>query len=251
MKNIKDQSPKQPERDTPELTTDQLLVKVKGMTKALAKSLPKKIEVAQLPTKSKLPFKALSIRGLLIHRASALATPALSLLEQGNVVAAAILIRALTETLAATYSLHLALERFLSTKDIAVLNDTLTRSLVGSRWPDAEHQSQNILTAIQKVNKVVPNFEASYDSLSEVAHPNWSGMLGAFGNIDHDKRVLHFGPNKRAPMLKIALNSMAGSLGLFTYYYQGMIGNLDKLTAHFAETEPWNSDRKKAKKKAP
>lgn len=50
----------------------------------------------------------------------------------------------------------------------------------------------NVLTAIRKVEKVIPGFETSYMLLSEAAHPNWCGTQGAYGTINHETAVVDF-----------------------------------------------------------
>lgn len=63
-------------------------------------SLPQHINAATLTVKSKLPFKALSIRELLLHRMAALSTAAVDLFSHKRVIPAVILTRAVVETLA-------------------------------------------------------------------------------------------------------------------------------------------------------
>ena len=173
------------------------LMEAKGRADLLAQSLPLKIAAASLTLESKIPFKALSLREILIHRTSALAAAAVEMYDQRRLVPAAVLTRAVVETVAATFNLHKHLVEFRSTKDVERINDFICRGLVGERHSEASVQATNVLTLIDHVERTIPGFRKSYDALSEFSHPNWSGGLGAFGHIDHKTYELHLGPSDR------------------------------------------------------
>lgn len=90
----------------------------------LSASLPDRIQIAALTLKSKLPFKAVSIRELLLHRMAALSSAAVDLFEQKRVIPAVILTRAIVETLAALFTIHERVERFLKDKIKASMHST-------------------------------------------------------------------------------------------------------------------------------
>ena len=69
----------------------------RAVTDAIANSLPDQVNPATLTLKSKLPFKVLSLRELLIHRVSALAVATVDLQDRSNHLAAAILTRSSRE----------------------------------------------------------------------------------------------------------------------------------------------------------
>ena len=54
-------------------TVADCLKKSRELVDVIASSLPDRIEIAGLPLNSKIPFKAVSLRELLFHRAAALA----------------------------------------------------------------------------------------------------------------------------------------------------------------------------------
>jgi uncharacterized YccA/Bax inhibitor family protein len=84
------------------------LAEAKGRSDLIAKSLPLKVVAAALTFKSKLPFKALSVREVLIYRVSALSAAAVEMFEQRRLVPAAVLTRAVVETVAVSRSLDFA-----------------------------------------------------------------------------------------------------------------------------------------------
>jgi hypothetical protein len=205
----------------------------KALSEAIASSLPLKVEAAALTFHSKLPFKALSLRELLIHRVAELSGPAVDLFEQRKIVAAVVMTRSVVETVAVTYALHRALSRFAQSRDSYSLDLFLTQTLMGARWSDWKHRSTNILTLIQHVEKEVPGFEASYNALSEIAHPNWSGMLGSFGQFDQATLELRLGARPASTAFASGANALSGSLLIFNHFYNDMIPMLHEINSYF------------------
>ena len=209
------------------------LMEAKARAALLAQSLPLKIAAASLTLESKIPFKVLSLREILIHRTSALATAAVEMFEQRRLVPAVVLARAIVETVAVTFNLHKQLVEFCDSKDVEKIDDFVSRGLVGERRSDASVKATNVLTLIDHVEKALPGFRQSYDGLSEYAHPNWSGGLGAFGRIDRKALELHLGPSERTSGLMSGVISLLSSLMLFEHYYNAMIGPIKELNDHF------------------
>jgi hypothetical protein len=197
----------------------------------LAHSLPTLIPAAGLS--HKLPFKATSIRELLICRMSDLASSATQHLRNHAVVPGAILTRAAVETVAVLFCLNQAVEQFLETHDLDRINSFLMSSLVGSRSEDHPVQSINILTLIDKVTKTIPTFRSSYDNLSEYAHPNWSGLLGSYGSIDKENHELHLGVRDTSVGLRTSLFVLTATLHTFRHYYNLSAGTLDRFNQYF------------------
>jgi hypothetical protein len=209
------------------------IASARGIADEIRSSLPSSVPAAGLTLKSKLPFKALSVRELLIHRVSALATAAVGHLEQGNALPAIILTRAIVETTAVLFCLARAIEEFLETKDAQKLDKFLMQSIVGARWPDYPVQATNVLNLIDKVSKTIPEYRSSYDSLSEYAHPNWSGLLGIFGRIDQDKHELFLGFRDDSPAMLAGASVLAATLDVFKHYYNGMTQSFYEFDDHF------------------
>ena len=210
--------------------------KAKAIAAALEASLPAKVEARALTLNSKIPFKTLSLRETLIHRTSALATPAVSLFETENFVAGIILTRAVVETVAVTFGLRREITRFLDHGSVEDFNDFLNAGLVGSRWPNAETPARSVLTLVDHVDREFKGYRETYDSLCEFSHPNWSGVLGAFGTIDYTNHILHLGPREEPQILIIGVTSLAMTLGLFQYAYNDMIDSLHALDNHFEQS---------------
>ena len=216
----------------------QLLSEIRECAERFAGSLPDCIQAAGLTFKSKLPFKALSIRELMLHRMAALSIATVELFEKKQVIPAVILTRSIVETLAVLFTFHERLDRFLkdNTKDIAILDDFLMRCLVGARNIPEMPTPTNILTLIDCVEKTIPGFRSVYDALCEYAHPNWAGTFGAFGQVDKEKLELKLGPTKRTPAYSTGLNALSVSMMIFEHYYNASAELVRQLNDYFDKT---------------
>lgn len=209
------------------------LDRAKELSALITNCLPEKVEAAALTLNSKLPFKALCLRELLLHRVAELAATAVTLFEARKSVAAAVLTRSIVETVAVVYDLDRALTRFNEDKDSKTFDSFLTQALLGSKRPDSLYQAKNVLTLIGHVDKVVPGFRKSYDILSEIAHPNHSGMLGSFGQFDERTLALNLGTRERSLAFDSGTTALSGSLSMFHSLYNDMIPMLIEANSHF------------------
>jgi hypothetical protein len=197
------------------------LDEIRAEIAALTANLPSEVDALGTSAKYKTAMKVHVLRESVIWREEELARSALALLENEDYVAAALVTRAVMETTAAIVYLHGlvdgALKRGMDDALDAKLNGFLTGSKVWHDLPGAI----NVLTMIDKVEKLMPGFRGHYDFLSEYAHPNWSGTHGAYGIIDHDTAIVSFkkGGRSAGRQLQTVSGMLSGSVGLFTYYY--------------------------------
>jgi hypothetical protein len=193
----------------------------------ISASLPAAIDLLGLCQRYKTAGKAHILRECLIWRQEELARNALSSLDAVDGVTSALLARAVIETTAMTMYIHDIVKRGV-TKGIHEGDDEkLTGLLTGSRiWPELPG-AVNVLTMIDKVEKLVPGVRHSYDTLSEMAHPNWSGMQGAYATTDQENLMVYFSRGGRNPdgFKRGIAPSLAGSLGLFLHFYD-QLGDL-------------------------
>ncbi|MGC2425247.1 MAG: hypothetical protein WA666_12950 [Nitrospirota bacterium] len=207
-------------------------------------SLPKRIEIAALSLNSKLPFKALGLRELLIHRMADLATAAVDLFYQKKAIPAVIITRAAIETLSILYALHEQTNEFLSEKNIPKFDDFLMKSSMGSRKNPDLPAPTNILTFIKKIEKDYPDFgfEFYYETLCEYTHPNWAGTFGSYGLLDRDALVLQLGPTERANASNIGILALCSTLEAFRFFYNSLSDPLLQLNDYFEKQVPDSED---------
>jgi hypothetical protein len=213
---------------------------VRTWANRLRASLPPSVDVAALGVKSKAPFQLLCMREALIWRTEELARNACDALERDDFAAAAILTRAVTENAALAWQLLEVLEareKYTPQK----LNDMLMRLLGGSKeWPEAP-EPVHVLTCLRQMDKKIPGVLSSYNSLSEIAHPNWAGVAGLYSKNDKSNFITHFGRGLRGvdSSRGMITNAILGSLGAFEYAYNRIT---DLMPAFLAELESIWSD---------
>jgi len=108
----------------------------------------------------------------------------------GDYVAAIVLTRALAETAAAAKEL---IERQLSSGVEMDLDDQMMRLLMGHKNLADMPQAINVLTFLDRVDKLVPGIRKSYGTLSEYSHPNWHGTALAYSENDREWILTNFG----------------------------------------------------------
>jgi hypothetical protein len=194
-------------------------------------NLSEKIEVAGLTLNSKLPFKALSLREVLLHRFADQSFFGAHALAEKYPVTAATMTRACMETLARSYELAKCLEKILDQTGLNSLDTFLMNRLFGTRnsegdWPEAP----NILGAIDKMNKLDVNYREGYNRLSEFAHPNYSGGLGSFQRIDRESHTVFFGePEIKETSLRMIGHYLVGAQCGFELVYNGLEKSIGRL----------------------
>jgi hypothetical protein len=141
---------------------------------------------------SKTGWKLATLQQSLLYRVCALANGVADAWNTNNVAAALIVGRALMETVALTESVSNELLRLRDPMDVAAADgiDELCNQQLFSTRDDEKvadghgYMARNILTYIDKFDKKIPSIRETYDFLSEWAHPNGSGHLFTFGEIN-------------------------------------------------------------------
>ena len=122
---------------------------------------------------------------MLIWRVEELARCACDSLEREDLAAAALLTRAVMETVALCWKM-LDLLQQRDKKSAGELSDLFMRAVSGARNWDQMPKAFHVMDLVRDVEQRVPGFLASYESLSEFAHPNGQGVFGLFGTIDKE-----------------------------------------------------------------
>lgn len=184
-----------------------------------ASSLPDVIDSTTLTTHSKLPHKASVLRGALCHKISCLSYSAIAELDASRPLPAMVLVRALIETAAAVFSLSLQISSTLKQKNDDELNQFLNHLLLGERNRSNFLNLVNVLTMVNQVDKVIPNFSRLYDSLCKYTHPNWTGMAQSFSESSSKTFSLTPGPLHQSRHERIGLDSLIGGIMTAEHYF--------------------------------
>jgi hypothetical protein len=199
------------------------VAKVRARAKQLRSNLPQSVDAAALGVKSKAPFQLLCTREALIWRTEELVRTVCDALEQDDFAVAAILTRAVTENAALTWKLmDVLIDR--AKYPPQQMNDLIMRLLLGSKIWDEAPNPVHVLDCLRKMDEKIPGVLSTYDSLSEITHPNWRGVAGLYSKNDTAKFISYFGRGLRGadeikPMI---VNAMLGSLDAFEYAYNSI-----------------------------
>jgi hypothetical protein len=211
-----------------------------ALVSKLRANLPKTIDIKALGVIFETPVQILWTRGSLIWRTEELARTACEALERGDFTVAAILARSIDENAALIWQILEALQqRHKYTLD--QFSQLLMRMLSGSKSDQESPKPLHILECLRHIDKKIPGFFAAYESLSEFAHPNWSGSSGLYSILDKETRIVHFGRGLDEPdvVRGFIIYAMIGSLGAFDYAYDLitdlMPSFLDELESIYAD----------------
>lgn len=197
------------------------LAEAKALVQTLKSWLPSSVEASKLGPRSKLPYKAMSLREPLLYRIVELGDVTCRLYEDNMLASAFTLTRSTLETSAMLYWLHMKMEETVKAKEVGKdLDNLLNRALLGRKDRDVSLSPINVQTCINHVDKRFKVIKEMYDDLSEYAHPNWFGVMSLYGRPDKKARRL----NLQWPELKTqtgeGLPLLCAALILFKFYYE-------------------------------
>ncbi len=125
-------------------------------------------------------------------------------------------------------------------KSAGELSDLFMRAVSGARNWDQMPKAFHVMDLVRDVEQRVPGFLASYESLSEFAHPNGQGVFGLFGTIDKERYTATFGRNgqKTFPVRGLIAEALMGALEIFTLAYNRMADELPKFLEQLPKIWP-------------
>lgn len=170
----------------------------------------------------------------MLMRTSELASGAVDSLKLKRPVVAATLTRSVMESMAKAHELQRTLDEFVLKPDGKDLDASLMQYLFGSRSNANLPNATNILTAVDRTEKLIPHFRENYDRLSELAHPNFLGGLGAFAELDLERNFLGLTNMKRKnDILVMVAAILIGTLHGFVVFYNHVGGSIQILQEVF------------------
>jgi hypothetical protein len=221
--------------DVSKLSDQEQLQLAKKLSGNIRASLPKELYAGSFTLKSKLPYKAASFREVLFHRLSDLAEVTYDLFEIGRLLPAFVLSRAVVETTALLFGLYVKTSEFLEKPDEDSFDEFLMKGMMGSKDGTTTYSSYNALKAIDRLDKGFPGLRDMYNTLCEFTHPNWSGVMGAYSDIEREKFLLLLGREHGNPPLELGLGPFIGSLAVIQYYYNALADKLKQLNDAYEE----------------
>jgi hypothetical protein len=197
------------------------------LVERLRASLPPNVEAVRTSWKAKLPFFTATLRECLLYRVAELGLSACNLVKGGELVSAAVLIRALLESVALLVLLDQRVREAVESGKIQDLDKLVSSGLVGCKNGMTPVEALNVLTILKHAAKRYDGLEQLYQQLSEMAHPNWGGLLGAYGTLNEAERLYQLSKTKLPlPMLLLPLRA---GLEVFIHTYNSMEPHLHQL----------------------
>lgn len=109
--------------------------------------------------------------------------------------------------------------------------------LMGHRNVPGMPEAVGILNHIKRLEKAIPAVSEVYARLSEIAHPNWTGVNGLYSETDYENHITKFGRDLKTSqsIARSAAIELTTTLKIFEYAYNG-VGNI--LPDYIAEFDP-------------
>jgi len=186
-------------------------------------SLPSRVDPAEIGSRSKIPFKALTYREALLHRITELADSSIGFLSSENkAVSGFILTRATYETMAMLFVLHSKIDDVVKSKEVGDFDDYIMNYTFGWRTEgnDGLPKIPNILGAIDKVDKILDGkYRRAYEDISEYCHPNCAGVHSSY--VKYDKTNIWADIGAQFTKLKTdpTVGTLYATLEMFEHYY--------------------------------
>lgn len=153
--------------------------------------------------RSKIAWKLAYYQHALLHRIVALMDGTAVAWNARCALSAMLSVRAFMETVAVMAETKNRVASFLAIEDLAKLDALAQNGIFATR--DAEWLAQhpesmatNILSYVEKFDKLATGFKKHYDTLSERCHPNAAGHNFMFTTLDHTDGTVRFA-DERSP----------------------------------------------------
>jgi len=192
---------------------------IERLDQEIRKHLRSELKAADVSVVAKIPHKTQVLLQVGLRRVIELADSTIRELNATAVIPPFVTTRALFETACVMYyTLRRATSvlKSHSPVDFDRFDDDVMQLLLGNKgegWGGPIH-AKNILTIIDHVDKVFEGTRAVYDDLSEIAHPNYAGMLHVYERPDLQERRAIFVDQWRENTKALPLVVMAFRLSL-------------------------------------
>jgi hypothetical protein len=157
--------------------------------------------------KSKTAWKCAVLQQALLYRVTMLANGCSAEWNSGNIVCSLLCGRGLLETIALSLFIGDELKALSTAADVASIDNFLNEHLFSTRreaiiGDGFGHRARSLLTYIDKLDKRVKGagVRDAYEFMSEWCHPNGSGHLFTYGEIDKSTGTVTF--SEASPRVK-------------------------------------------------
>jgi hypothetical protein len=186
--------------------------------------------------KSKLAWKVAGYQQAVLYRVVMLARGCALNWNANNTLCSILAARALMETVALLLDFENQLGRLRNSSDFGGMDDLVNNWTFATRdagWISQapETEATNVLTFIDKLERLLPDARRYYDMLSEWCHPNWLGHYMFFATLDTETGTVTFSDEKHR---QEKLDLILGAAILIVVVEDCMV-RLDKAIPELAE----------------
>jgi hypothetical protein len=148
-------------------------------------------------TESKTAWKCAVLQQSLLYRVTLLARGCADAWNGDNIVCSMLAARALLETIVLCNFIRDEAERFVAAGDIEAIETLANEQLFSTKDEGViaggfGHKAKSVLTYIDKFEKKIPGIREHYEFISEWCHPNGSGHLFTYGEINKQNGTVRF-----------------------------------------------------------
>lgn len=152
----------------------------------LERALTRDLFAGSFTLETNVVFKGFWLQQAIQYRMADTYRAIASLVAAKLLVPATFMVRSCFEILAILERFQDQTERVLEDDDTVAFNLFLNAATFGSRKADAKVQAVNVLTHLRSMDKKKPGIIALYEDLSEIVHPNYGGVVGAYAQFNHE-----------------------------------------------------------------
>lgn len=200
-----------------------MMYEARERQKLLTENMPEGVDRLTHGFRSKIPYKIMCIREAQFCRAEEFSRAACDMFERDDVVVGVSNTRSTLECLAVIFHIN---EKMVSQQKNGLdsdLDEQVMKVLLGFKSDPDFPQMVNVLTMVDKLDSKTPGIRKNYNTLSEVAHPNYSGAVGVYGAPDYDCGITWFNKKKDSERVRkikgLGLVSLIPVLKLFEHEY--------------------------------
>jgi hypothetical protein len=197
---------------------------------------------------SKTAWKCAVLQQAFLYRVTLLALGCADAWNAGNIVCSMLAARALLETIVLCNFIRDEAEKFAAAGDIEAIETLANQQLFSTKDEGViaggfGHKAKSILTYVDKFEKKIPGIREHYEFISEWCHPNGSGHLFTYGEINKQNGTVRF--SNATPFVRGIQGHIMGCFMLILFM-EPIMAALDEIIPRVSEIDPnvgaWISD---------
>jgi hypothetical protein len=191
-------------------------------------------------TESKTAWKCAVLQQALLYRVTMLARGCASEWNSGNIVCSMLAARALLETIVLSSFIRDEAENFVAANDIEAIERLANEQLFSTKderkiADGFGHKAKSIFKYIDKFEKQIPGLRDHYEFISEWCHPNGSGHLFTYGEINKLNGTVIF--SEATPRVK-GIQGHVMACFMLLLLVEPIMAALDEIIPKVSEIDP-------------